>query len=177
MSIADALERARVAELDLVEVASQADPPVCRIMDYGKFRYEESQKLKESRKKTVQITMKEVKFKPKIGKADFDTKVRHMQEFLREGHKVKVTLQFRGREVAHPELGTKILHAVIEQLGSVAKVDTHARLEGRNMTMVLSPEKKAPKKADAKPAPKAQAAPAAEAKPEPAEPVQIPTEI
>ena len=177
VSIADALERARVAELDLVEVASQADPPVCRIMDYGKFRYEESQKLKESRKKTVQITMKEVKFKPKIGKADFDTKVRHMQEFLREGHKVKVTLQFRGREVAHPELGTKILHAVIEQLGSVAKVDTHARLEGRNMTMVLSPEKKAPKKADAKPAPKAQAAPAAEATPEPVVPEQIPTDI
>ncbi|MGA0080770.1 MAG: translation initiation factor IF-3 [Ilumatobacteraceae bacterium] len=170
VSIADALERARVVELDLVEVASQADPPVCRIMDYGKFRYEESQKLKESRKKTVQITMKEVKFKPKIGKADFDTKVRHMQEFLREGHKVKVTLQFRGREVAHPELGTKILHAVIEQLGSVAKVDTHARLEGRNMTMVLSPEKKAPKKTDAKPTPKAQAAPAAEATPEPVVP-------
>jgi translation initiation factor IF-3 len=164
VSIADALERARVAELDLVEVASQADPPVCRIMDYGKFRYEESQKLKESRKKTVQITMKEVKFKPKIGKADFDTKVRHMQEFLREGHKVKVTLQFRGREV-------------IEQLGSVAKVDTHARLEGRNMTMVLSPEKKAPKKADAKPAPKAQAAPAAEATATPVAPEQTPTEI
>ncbi|NBW90979.1 MAG: translation initiation factor IF-3 [Actinobacteria bacterium] len=166
VSIADALERARIAELDLVEVASQADPPVCRIMDYGKFRYEESQKLKESRKKTVQITMKEVKFKPKIGKADFDTKVRHMQEFLREGHKVKVTLQFRGREVAHPELGTKILHAVIEQLGPIAKVDTHARLEGRNMTMVLSPEKKAPKKQEAKPAPSAPAA----------EPAQAPTE-
>ena len=177
MSIADALERARVVELDLVEVASQADPPVCRIMDYGKFRYEESQKLKESRKKTVQITMKEVKFKPKIGKADFDTKVRHMQEFLREGHKVKVTLQFRGREVAHPELGTKILNAVIEQLGSVAKVDTHARLEGRNMTMVLSPEKKAPKKTDAKPAPKAQVAPAAEATSEPAVAEQAPTDI
>ncbi|MEI7970997.1 MAG: translation initiation factor IF-3 [Actinomycetota bacterium] len=181
VSIADALERARVAELDLVEVASQADPPVCRIMDYGKFRYEESQKLKESRKKTVQITMKEVKFKPKIGKADFDTKVRHMQEFLREGHKVKVTLQFRGREVAHPELGTKILHAVIEQLGPVAKVDTHARLEGRNMTMVLSPEKKAPKKPETKPAPQAQAAPAVQATPEPVapEPVapeQAPTE-
>ncbi|MEI8068226.1 MAG: translation initiation factor IF-3 [Actinomycetota bacterium] len=176
VSIADALERARVAELDLVEVASQADPPVCRIMDYGKFRYEESQKLKESRKKTVQITMKEVKFKPKIGKADFDTKVRHMQEFLREGHKVKVTLQFRGREVAHPELGTKILHAVIEQLGPVAKVDTHARLEGRNMTMVLSPEKKAPKKPDTKPAPQAQAAPAVQATPEPVAPEQAPTE-
>jgi translation initiation factor IF-3 len=112
-------------------------------MDYGKFRYEEAQRLKESRKKTVQITMKEVKFKPKIAKGDFDTKVRHMLEFLDEGHKVKVTLQFRGREMAHPELGSKILDAVIEQLGPIAKVDTSARLEGRNMTMVLSPDKKA----------------------------------
>jgi translation initiation factor IF-3 len=146
--LSDALERAQRQELDLVEVAPQANPPVCRIMDYGKFRYEESQRLKESRKKTVQITMKEVKFRPKIGKGDFDTKVRHMHEFLEEGHKVKVTLQFRGREVAHPELGTKILNAVIEQLGPIAKVDSHARLEGRNMTMVLSPEKKAPKKAE-----------------------------
>ena len=116
-------------------------------MDYGKFRYEEAQRLKESRKKTVQITMKEVKFKPKIAKGDFDTKVRHMLEFLDEGHKVKVTLQFRGREMAHPELGTKILDAVIEQLGQIAKVDTSARLEGRNMTMVLSPDKKAVKRA------------------------------
>jgi translation initiation factor IF-3 len=115
-------------------------------MDYGKFRYEEAQRLKESRKKTVQITMKEVKFKPKIAKGDFDTKVRHMLEFLDEGHKVKVTLQFRGREMAHPELGSKILDAVIEQLGPIAKVDTSARLEGRNMTMVLSPDKKAAKR-------------------------------
>ena len=122
-------------------------------MDYGKFRYEEAQRLKESRKKTVQITMKEVKFKPKIAKGDFDTKVRHMLEFLDEGHKVKVTLQFRGREMAHPELGTRILDAVIEQLGQIAKVDTSARLEGRNMTMVLSPDKKAPKRpASVKPA-------------------------
>ena len=90
--------------------------------------------------------MKEVKFKPKIAKGDFDTKVRHMLEFLDEGHKVKVTLQFRGREMAHPELGTKILDAVIEQLGQIAKVDTSARLEGRNMTMVLSPDKKASKR-------------------------------
>ncbi len=115
-------------------------------MDYGKFRYEEAQRLKESRKKTVQITIKEVKFKPKIAKGDFDTKVRHMLEFLDEGHKVKVTLQFRGREMAHPELGSKILDAVIEQLGPIAKVDTSARLEGRNMTMVLSPDKKAAKR-------------------------------
>jgi len=125
-----------------------ANPPVCRIMDYGKFRYEESQKAKESRKKTVHVSIKEVKFRPKIGKGDFDTKVRHMHDFLAEGHKVKVTLQFRGREMAHPELGSKILDAVLDQLGPGAKVETQARLEGRNMTMVLAPEKKAapPKK-------------------------------
>ena len=128
-----------------------ANPPVCRIMDYGKFRYEESQKAKESRKKTLQVSIKEVKFRPKIGKGDFDTKVRHMHDFLTDGHKVKVTLQFRGREMAHPELGSKILDAVIEQLGPLAKVEAYARLEGRNMTMVIAPDKKAvPKKADSK---------------------------
>jgi translation initiation factor IF-3 len=137
---------ARQLDLDLVEVAPMANPPVCRIMDYGKFRYEESQKAKESRKKTVQVSIKEVKFRPKIGKGDFDTKVRHMHDFLEEGHKVKVTLQFRGREMAHPELGSKILDAVIEQLGPTAKVEAYARLEGRNMTMVLAPEKKIVKK-------------------------------
>jgi translation initiation factor IF-3 len=140
---------ARQQDLDLVEVAPSANPPVCRIMDYGKFRYEESQKAKESRKKTIQVSIKEVKFRPKIGKGDFDTKVRHMQDFLQDGHKVKVTLQFRGREMAHPELGSKILDAVIEQLGPIAKVEAYARLEGRNMTMVIAPEKKAaPKKSD-----------------------------
>jgi translation initiation factor IF-3 len=120
-------------------------------MDYGKFRYEESQKAKESRKKTIQVSIKEVKFRPKIGKGDFDTKVRHMHDFLLDGHKVKVTLQFRGREMAHPELGSKILDAVVEQLGPIAKVEAYARLEGRNMTMVIAPEKKAaPKKSDTK---------------------------
>jgi translation initiation factor IF-3 len=133
-------------DLDLVEVAPMANPPVCRIMDYGKFRYEESQKAKESRKKTIQVSIKEVKFRPKIGKGDFDTKVRHMQDFLEEGHKVKVTLQFRGREMAHPELGSKILDAVIEKLGPNAKVEAYARLEGRNMTMVVAPDKKIVKK-------------------------------
>jgi len=142
----EALTLARQLDLDLVEVAPMATPPVCRIMDYGKFRYEESQKAKESRKKTVQVSIKEVKFRPKIGKGDFDTKVRHMQEFLHEGHKVKVTLQFRGREMAHPELGSKILDAVLEQVGAAGKVETQARLEGRNMTMVIAPEKKAPPK-------------------------------
>lgn len=129
-----------------MEVAPLANPPVCRIMDYGKFRYEEAQKAKESRKKTTHVTVKEVKFRPKIGKGDFDTKVRHMRDFLEDGHKVKVTLQFRGREVAHPELGAKILDAALEQLGPIAKVETQARLEGRNMTMVLSPDKKPAKR-------------------------------
>jgi len=138
----EALALARQQDLDLVAVAPMANPPVCRIMDYGKFRYEESQKAKESRRKTVHVSIKEVKFRPKIGKGDFDTKVRHMQDFLAEGHKVKVTLQFRGREMAHPELGSKILDAVLAQLGPGAKVETQARLEGRNMTMVLAPEKK-----------------------------------
>jgi translation initiation factor IF-3 len=161
VSIEDALARARAAELDLVEVAAQADPPVCRIMDYGKFRYEEAQRLKESRKKTIQITTKEVKFRPKIGKGDFDTKIRHMLEFLEEGHKVKVSLQFRGREMAHPELGKKVLDEVLEQLGPIARVDTEPRLDGRSMTMVLSPDKKAAansKKPIAKPNPDAKTA-------------------
>ncbi|MFN8023365.1 MAG: translation initiation factor IF-3 [Acidimicrobiales bacterium] len=148
-ALPEALSMARQLDLDLVEVAPMANPPVCRIMDYGKFRYEESQKAKESRKKTVQVSIKEVKFRPKIGKGDFDTKVRHMQEFLEDGHKVKVTLQFRGREMAHPELGSKILDAVIEQVGPLGKVEAYARLEGRNMTMVLAPEKKAAPKKDA----------------------------
>ena len=145
-ALPEALQLARSLDLDLVEVAPMATPPVCRIMDYGKFRYEESQKAKESRKKTLQVSIKEVKFKPKIGKGDFDTKVRHLKEFLEDGHKVKVTLQFRGREMAHPELGSKILDAVIEELGAAAKVEAYARLEGRNMTMVLAPEKKIVKK-------------------------------
>ncbi|MBM3718759.1 MAG: translation initiation factor IF-3 [Actinobacteria bacterium] len=163
-STQDALTIARELDLDLVEVAPLAVPPVCRIMDYGKFRYEEAQKAKESRKKTTQVTIKEVKFRPKIGKGDFDTKVRHMREFLEEGHKVKVTLQFRGREVAHPELGSRILDSALEQLGPLARVETQARLEGRNMTMVLVPDKRSGKKATAtdEPHPAAEAAPVGE---------------
>jgi translation initiation factor IF-3 len=144
-ALPDALSLARELDLDLVEVAPLATPPVCRIMDYGKFRYEESQRQREARKKTAHVTVKEVKFRPKIGKGDFDTKVRHVQEFLEDGHKVKVTLQFRGREMAHPELGSKILDGVIEQIGDLGRVETQARLEGRNMTLVLVPEKKAKK--------------------------------
>jgi translation initiation factor IF-3 len=134
---------ARNLDLDLVEVAPMANPPVCRIMDYGKFRYEEAQKAKESRRKSTNVSVKEVKFRPKIGKGDFDVKVRKVDEFIHEGHKVKVTLQFRGREMAHPELGHRILDQVLAQVGTVVKVETQARLEGRNMSMVLSPDKQA----------------------------------
>ena len=169
-TLPEALELARQSDLYLVEVAPLAAPPVCRIMDYGKFRYEEAQKAKESRKKTTQVTIKEVKLRPKIGKGDFDTKVRHMHDFLEDGHKVKVTLQFRGREMAHPELGSRLLDNVIEQLGEGVRVETQARLEGRNMTMVLSSEKKVVKKADEKPAVKPSEKPkvVAEAVPVPA---------
>ena len=134
---------ARGLDLDLVEVAPMANPPVCRIMDYGKFRYEEAQKAKEARRKTVHVTIKEVKFRPKIGKGDFDTKMRHLTEFIEEGHKVKVTLQFRGREMAHPELGRKIIDDVITTVGPIAKIESQARMEGRSMTLVLSPDKQA----------------------------------
>ena len=145
-SLPDALALARELDLDLVEVAPLANPPVCRIMDYGKFRYEESQKAKESRKKATHISIKEVKFRPKIGQGDFDTKVRHIVDFLEDGHKVKVTLQFRGREMAHPELGAKILNQVAEQTAEIGKIEAHPRQDGRNMTMVLAPDKKPPPK-------------------------------
>jgi len=134
---------ARGFDLDLVEVAPGAKPPVCRIMDYGKFKYEEGQKAKEARKKSTNVTVKEVKYRPKIGTGDFDTKTRNVIRFIDEGHKVKITLQFRGREMAHPELGSKILDKVLETVGPAAKVDTQARFEGRSMTMVLSPDKQA----------------------------------
>lgn len=133
---------AKELDLDLVEVAPMANPPVCRIMDYGKFRYEEAQKAKESRRKSANVSIKEVKFKPKIGRGDFDTKVRKIDQFLSEGHKVKVTMQFRGREMAHPELGSKILDDVLGHVGDQVRVETQARLEGRNMSMVLAPERK-----------------------------------
>ena len=130
---------ARGLDLDLVEVAPMANPPVCRIMDYGKFRYEEAQKAKEARRKSIHVTVKEVKFRPKIGKGDFDTKMRHLMEFLEEGHKVKVTLQFRGREMAHMELGMQLLAKVREEVAGIAKVEAEPKLEGRQMMMVLAP--------------------------------------
>jgi translation initiation factor IF-3 len=139
----EALALARDLDLDLVEVAAQANPPVCRIMDYGKFKYEASQKAKESRRKTSNVSIKEMKYKPKIGKGDFDTKTRKVERFLAEGHKVKVTLTFRGREIYHPELGKKILDQVVDTVGHVARVEVVPRIDGRQMTMVLAPDKRA----------------------------------
>jgi len=138
----EALSIARGLDLDLVEVAPQADPPVCRIMDYGKFKYEAGQKAKESRRKTTQISIKEMKYRVKIGKGDFDTKTRKVEEFLEEGHKVKITIMFRGREVAHPELGMRILDQVAAHNADLAKVEAAPKLDGRNMVMVLAPDKR-----------------------------------
>jgi translation initiation factor IF-3 len=139
----EALALAREQDLDLVEVAPLANPPVCRIMDYGKFKYEEAQRAKESRRKSSSVSIKEMKYRPKIGTGDFDTKTRKVAEFLGEGHKVKVTIMFRGREVYHPELGMKILQHVADEVGSVGKVEASPKLDGRNMTMVLAPDRKA----------------------------------
>jgi len=139
----EALQLAREQDLDLVEVAGQANPPVVKVMDFGKYKYEEAQRAKESRRKSTNISIKEMKYRPKIGVGDFDTKTRKVSEFLSEGHKVKITIMFRGREVFHPELGAKILDSIAEHVAAVGKVETHARLDGRNMTMVLAPDKRA----------------------------------
>ena len=139
----EALQLARELDLDLVEVAGQANPPVVKVMDFGKFKYEEAQRAKESRRKSTNISIKEMKYRPKIGPGDFETKTRKVAEFLAEGHKVKITIMFRGREVFHPELGGKILDAIADQVAAVGKVEAHARLDGRNMTMVLAPDKRA----------------------------------
>ena len=139
----EALSLARELDLDLVEVAAQANPPVCRIMDYGKYKYEAAQKAKESRRKTSNVTIKEMKYRPKISRGDFDTKTRKVERFLEDGHKVKVTLTFRGREVYHPELGKKILDQVVETIGELGRVELIPRIDGRNMTMVLAPNKRA----------------------------------
>ncbi len=139
----EALTIARGLDLDLVEVAPMANPPVCRIMDYGKFKFDEAQRAKESRRKAVHVGIKEMKYRPKIGPGDFDTKTRQVGKFLDEGHKVKITIMFRGREVFHPELAKRILDRIAEKMDGAAKVEAEPRLDGRNMVMVLAPDKRA----------------------------------
>ena len=119
-----------------------ANPPVCKILDYGKWKYEAAQRDKESRRKASNVQIKEMKYRPKIGGGDFDTKTRKVAHFLDQGHKVKITIMFRGREMAHPELGKRILDQIAEQLTPGAKVEAAPKLDGRNMVMVLAPDKR-----------------------------------
>jgi translation initiation factor IF-3 len=137
----DALRFAQERDLDLVEVAPEARPPVCRVLDYSKYKYEQAQKLKQARKHQQQITVREIKFRPKIAQHDYDTKKHHVERFLRHKDKVKVTIMFRGREVTHPERGTLILDRLAEELAELGVVEQRPMQEGRNMTMMLGPSK------------------------------------
>jgi translation initiation factor IF-3 len=141
MGVRDALARAEEEGMDLVEIAPQADPPVCRIMDWGKFRFEQSKKAQAARKKQKQIQIKEVKFRPGTDDHDYDVKMRNLRRFIEEGDKVKVTLRFRGREMAHQELGLEILQRVEQDMAEETVVEQRPRMEGRQMVMMLSPKK------------------------------------
>ncbi len=140
VSTPEAMQMAEEAGLDLVEVAPNADPPVCKILDFGKFKYEEQKKKNEARKRQKIIEVKEIKLRPGIDDHDYDVKMRSMQKFIEEGDKVKVTLRFRGREMAHQDLGLQVLIRVRDDLEAVAKVEQMPRLEGRQMVMVMSPK-------------------------------------
>jgi translation initiation factor IF-3 len=137
----DALRRAEERGLDLVEVQPMSRPPVCKIMDYGKFKYEQKRKASELKKKQTVVEVKEVKFRPKTGQHDFDTKVRHLREFLEDGNKGRVTIMFRGREIVHPEIGQEILKKVAEAISDIGQVEVGARMEGKQMFMIVAPGK------------------------------------
>jgi translation initiation factor IF-3 len=137
--LSEALETAAKLDLDLVEVAPMADPPVCRLMDYGKYLYEESQRAREARKHQTHIVIKEMKFRPKIDRHDYETKIRHVARFLEDGAKVRISVMFRGRELAHPELGERLLEKIVDDLEGRAVVEQEATLDGRNMVMLLAP--------------------------------------
>ncbi len=139
VSHADALERAVNAGLDLVEVSPDADPPVCKILDYGKFKYQAQKKAAEARKHQKTVEVKEIKMRPSIDDHDYNVKMRAIKRFFEEGDKVKVTLRFRGREMAHQQLGMNVLQRVKGELETIAKVESEPRLEGRQMVMVLAP--------------------------------------
>ena len=136
----DALAKAVEAGFDLVEVSPNADPPVCKILDFGKYKYEEQKRRNEARKKQKVIEVKEIKLRPGIDQHDYDVKMRSMLKFIEEGDKVKVTMRFRGRELAHQELGMNVLMRVKDDLDKIAKVEQVPRMEGRQMTMVMSPK-------------------------------------
>ena len=148
--IKEALEYAHEKDLDLVEVAAQADPPVTRVMDYGKYRYEQEQKAKLARKHQISINVKEIKLRPKIGDHDYETKKGHVVRFLNQRAKVKVTIMFRGRETSHPERGRDLLMRLAEDVKEIGLVESPPLLDGRNMVMVLGPTKNAGVTKDAK---------------------------
>src|SRR6059036_1838466 len=137
----EALQYARSRDLDLVEVAADARPPVCRVLDYSKYKYEQEQKQKAARKHQQNIVVREIKFRPKIAQHDYDTKKNHVERFLKHRDKVKVTIMFRGREVTHPERGEMILNRLAEELGDLAVIEQRPTQDGRNMTMMLAPAK------------------------------------
>jgi translation initiation factor IF-3 len=139
VSIADGLARAAEAGLDLVEIAPNSEPPVCKILDYGKYKYQAQKKAAEARKKQRIVEIKEIKMRPNIDTHDYDVKMRSIRRFFEEGDKVKVTLRFRGREMAHQELGAQLLDRVKQDTSTIAKVESEPRLEGRQMVMVLAP--------------------------------------
>jgi translation initiation factor IF-3 len=141
MKSEDALRYAQERDLDLVEVAPEARPPVCRVLDYSKYKYEQAQKLKQARKHQQQITIREIKFRPKIAENDYKTKKGHVERFLRHKDKVKITIMFRGREVTHPERGVMILDRLAEELAEIAVIEQRPLQDGRNMTMMLGPSK------------------------------------
>jgi len=140
LPLAEALKVAQDAGLDLVEVAPEAEPPVCRVMDFGRYKYQQSKKTAESRKKASVIEIKEVKFRPKTGEHDYQFKLRNIQKFLAEKNKVKVSLMFRGREIAHADLGLALLERVMADIGEAGQAEQMPKLEGRNMIMVLGPK-------------------------------------
>ena len=139
--IREAMDYAERMDQDLVEVAPNADPPVVRTMDYGKYKYQKEQDRKAARKKQVNVNVREIKLRPKIGDHDFNTKRGHVERFLRGGDKVKVTIMFRGREVQHPDLGEKLLRRLEEDLEDLGRVESQPNLDGRNMVMVMAPKK------------------------------------
>ena len=141
MKTPEALVFAQERDLDLVEVAPEARPPVCRVLDYSKYKYEQAQKVKQAKKHQQQITVREIKFRPKIAEHDYDTKKHHVERFLKHKDKVKVTIMFRGREVTHPERGTMILDRLAEELAELGVVEQRPMQEGRNMTMMMAPSK------------------------------------
>jgi translation initiation factor IF-3 len=166
IDVDEARQMARDADLDLVEVSPKSSPPVCRIMDYGKWKYQQRKKEQKARSHSKKSELKEVRLRPKIDKHDLDIKMAKANEFLEEGNKVQFTMLFRGREMAHRDLGIKAMHGIRDDLAHLSKVETHPRMAGRRMTMVLAPDKTGAGKKAGQTKPKA-----AKAKPAPADPM------